>query len=152
MTLPLDKIGLSNARLDTSVTAQESSVTDPVTGLDREFLFLEAYSYEINFRQDFPSHKVSWGWALSDRGDDRGFGLDEVSIFSFDRPELDAFIETTVIKGIKARLGADDILNVKNTRDRTVFMGSRALDIPSFRELRATQNGGSITLSLSGTF
>lgn len=151
LTVPLDAVGLKNARLESTALAQRSAVRDPVTGLDRAFSFLTPYRYEIEFRQDFPSHKVSWGWEIGKVGREKGFGLDELSVFS-NTLEVDAFIETTVIKGVKAKLQANDITNVVSTRDRTVFVGSRALGVASFREIRENQNGGGITLILSGAF
>lgn len=151
LTLPLDPFSLKNARLEASATVQESSVPDPVTGLDREFSFITPYVFEIEYRQDFPEKKFSWGWSIVKFGNETGFGLDEVTTFSYD-PEFDAFIETTVIKGVKVRLDANDIFNVNVERDRTVFDGSRALNMPLLREVRGNQNGGGITLTLSGTF
>ncbi len=152
LTLPLDAVMLKNARLELSGTVQDSSVPDPVTGLDRRFSFQTPYRFEVEYRQDFPAQKFSWGWEISKNGDEEGFGLDEVTRFSFRKPEFDAFIETTMIKGVKARLSANDILNVNVERDRTVFDGSRALGAPLFREVRGNQNGGGLVLTLSGTF
>ncbi|GJL95648.1 MAG: TonB-dependent receptor [Hyphococcus sp.] len=151
LTAPLDFMGLKNARLESSVTVQDSSVVDPVTGLDRKFSFEEDYEYDISFRQDFPDRKISWGVSAGNRGDELGFGLDEFTTFSRDL-DLSAFIETTALKGIKIKLDANDILNVNNARDRTVFVGSRALGVPNFREQRSNQNGGGVTLTFSGTF
>lgn len=151
LTAPLDPLGLQNARLESSLVLQRSSVRDPVTGVDREISFFSPYQYEVEFRQDFPEHKVSWGWSIANFGEEKGFGLDETLAFTFE-PELDAYIETTVVEGVKVRLAANDILNVTVTRDRTVFDGSRAMGVPLFREVRGNQNGGGITLTLSGTF
>ncbi|WP_425411038.1 TonB-dependent receptor plug domain-containing protein [Hyphococcus sp.] len=151
LTMPLDALGLTNARLESSFTARETSVTDPVTGFDRDFSFFEPYFFNVDFRQDLPAHKISWGWGVGGAGDESGFGLDEVSIFSRDT-EVDAFIETTALKGVKIHLAVNDIVNVTSRRDRTVFDGSRAFNMPLFREVRDTQNGGGIELTFSGTF
>ncbi len=149
LTAPLDRLGLKNARLESSITLRDSVVTDPVTGLDRDFSFKPDRLYEVEYRQDFPVWKTSWGWELSHRSEQLGFGLDELSRFT-DQFAFDAFIETTAIKGIKARFQVDDITNVTNTRERTVFDGSRALGVPLFREVRGNNNGGGLRLILSG--
>ncbi len=150
VTAPLDWMGLKNSRIESSITQRDSEVTDPVTGLDRDFSFREKRFYEIEFRQDLTDQKISWGWELGNATDEFGFGLDEVTAFGRDL-EFDAFIETTVIKGVKIEFRVNDILNVTNTRDRTVFDGSRAAGIPLFREFRSNQNGGAWRLNFSGT-
>lgn len=151
LTAPLDAAGLKNARLESRLVVQQSSVRDPVTGLDREISFFSPYEYAVAYRQDFPQRKISWGWSVAGFGEEKGFGIDETVAFTF-TPELDAFIETTVVDGVKLRLEANDILNVTNTRDRLVFDGSRAAGVPLFREVRDNRNGGGVTLSASGTF
>lgn len=151
LTAPLDWLGLSNARLEAEFTERRSSITDPVTGLNRSFSFFRNRFYEVEFRQDFPEKKFSWGWEIQGNGDEFGFGLDELSQFS-NQPELQAFIETTIIDGIKVRFDVFDITNTTNFRDRTVFEGSRALGIPAFTEARRSNNGGAFRLRLSGVF
>ena len=149
LTAPLDWLGLSNAQLETSVTVRDSSVTDPVTGVDRDFSFRPDKFFEIEYRQDFPAQEISWGWDARNRDVSLSFGLDELSRFETEL-EMNAFIETTKIKGVKVRFEMRDITNVTNTRDRTVFNGSRALNIPLFREVRRNNNGGAFRLILSG--
>ncbi len=151
-TAPLDPLGLKNARLEANAMVRDTSVTDPVTGVDRKFSYYGTYNLGLEFRQDFPEKKFSWGMSLYQSDQETGFGLDEITTFSFSPPEFDAFIETTLIKGVKARLSANDILNVNVERDRLVFDGSRALNMPLFREVRSNKNGGGVTLTLSGTF
>ena len=151
VTTPLGWFGLKNARLESSATIRDSSVTDPVTGEPREFSFTENTFYEIEFRQDFPAYDVSWGASTNNSSEEFGFGLDEFSRFTRDQ-ELAAFVETTAIDGVKIRFEVRDILNVTNVRDRTVFDGSRALAMPLFREFRRSNNGGAYRLTLSGTF
>lgn len=150
LTAPLDWLGLKNARLEARVTQRGSVVTDPVTGLKREFSFRPNRFYDLLFRQDFIRYRSSWGAELNNRNDRFGFGLDEISTFN-DEFELDAFVETTAIEGVKVRFQVNDITNVTSVRDRTVFDGSRALGVPLFREFRATNNGGAFRLILSGS-
>ena len=151
LTLPLDAIMLKNARLESAVTLQDSSITDPVTGADRQFSGLINRITEIEFRQDFPKAKISWGASYFDYDREYSFGLDEMSTFTY-QPDIGVYVETTLIKGLKIRLRANDIINVVGTRDRIVYDGSRALDIPLFREIRRNQNGGGIELRISGNF
>ena len=151
MTLPFDWIGLKNSQLESNLTLRDSSVTDPVTGLDRELSFVSNYFYGIDFRQDFVKQKFSWGFGINNNGPRSQFGLDEISDFR-NTPDIRAFIETTQIKGLKVRFDYNDITNSIFTRARTVFDGSRALNVPLFQEIRDSQNGGAYRLSFSGVF
>ena len=150
VTLPFDWLGLTNSRIESQFVYRDSAVTDPVTGLDRDFSFREDFRYSLEYRQDFPAKKFSWGMEAADRAQEFSFGLDEVSRFTVDT-EFNMFVETTQIKGIKARFEINDITNVTNLRERTVFDGSRAIGVPLFQEDRTNNNGGSIRLILSGT-
>lgn len=151
ITTPLDFLGLSNSRLDSSLVVRDSSVEDPVTGLDREFSFLSNVFFDVEFQQDFPAQSFSWGWGLNKNGERAGFGLDEFQI-NTNELEIRAFIETTAIKGVKIRAQVSDAANSTSLRDRTVFQGSRALGVADFREVRRSRNGGGISLIFSGTF
>lgn len=151
ITLPLDYIGLRNGRLDAEVTGRNSIVTDPVTGEERPFSFTPDYFYELEFRQDFPKHKLSWGFEVEQVGREFGFGLDEFTTNRFET-EYAVYVETTAIKGIRLRLRAGDLANSARIRDRTVFNGSRALNIPLLQERRDNRNGGGVSLTASGTF
>ncbi|MEL7485911.1 MAG: TonB-dependent receptor, partial [Pseudomonadota bacterium] len=149
MTAPLDWIGLKNARIEAEATVRESSITDPVTGVERDFSFTPNNFYEVEFRQDFPERKFSWGWEAGTRSEELGFGLDELSRFTR-QVDISAFIETTAIKGVKARFEINDITNSTNFRERTVFDGSRATNPALFNEFRSSNNGGAFRFLLSG--
>ena len=65
---------------------------------------------------------------------------------------MNVFIETTVLKGVKARFEVNDVTNSPNFRERTVFDGSRANAVPLFEEFRSSNNGGGLRLILNGNF
>lgn len=151
LTAPLDWLYLKGGRVDAEVTQRMSSVTDPVTGLDRSFSFRENTRYNIEFRQDLPKYKLSWGAGFRGRSKELGFGLDELSVFR-NGVDINVFVETTVIKGVKARFEVNDVTNVTNIRERTVFDGSRATNPALFEEFRRSNNGGGLRLILNGNF
>ncbi|MEM8771792.1 MAG: TonB-dependent receptor [Pseudomonadota bacterium] len=149
LTAPLDWMGLKNSRFEGSLTQRESSITDPVTGEDRLFSFTPKRFWNVDFRQDFTKAKISWGFFARNRTDSFGFGLDELSVFKT-QPDIGAFIETTAIKGVRTRFQVNDITNVTDIRERTVFDGSRADNPALFRERRSNNNGGAFRLTFSG--
>lgn len=58
---PLDFLGIPNAELRFSGKFQKTSVTDPVTGEDREFTLEPAWNYLVSFRQELPDISSAWG-------------------------------------------------------------------------------------------
>ncbi len=163
-TLPLARIGLRGARVDIKARWQDSTVTDPVTGRERvlsgeriagsgniQFLNENRYALLVDFRQDFDAARVSWGWDFGIRGERPLFKVNELDIFN-DGRLLNAFIETTRWLGLKFRLSANNILDIVESRDRTLYIGERGLSPVDVRELRSLQNGRRLLLAVSGTF
>jgi outer membrane receptor protein involved in Fe transport len=60
-TLPLDRLGLKGAILKGEATRRWSRVTDPTTGRKREISGLHPADWNLNFTQDLPSLKLSYG-------------------------------------------------------------------------------------------
>ena len=162
-TLPLDAIGLSNARIDFKARWQDSTVVDPVTGSARvlssegghkgDIVFRNEneWAFLADFRQDFEESRVAWGWDLSTRAERPLFKVDELDVYD-EETEINVFVETTRWFGLKIRLTGLNILDILQSRNRTVYMGERQLSEVDFRELRDTTNGARILLTLSGTF
>lgn len=62
LTLPMDKLGVSGGRLETTATWQRSSVTDPTTGEEREISGIRPFDARVAFTQDIQSLKTQWGF------------------------------------------------------------------------------------------
>lgn len=150
-TLPLDPLGLPNARLDLEGRWQDSEVTDPVTRLDRVLTGEREFTADIDFREDFEQARVAWGWRLQLRAEEPFFGVDELDI-SDRGVDLQAFLETTRWLGVKIRATLQNILDREFIRDRQVFDGNRASAPEAFREFRDRRRGRSLVFEISGTF
>jgi hypothetical protein len=77
--------------------------------------------------------------------------VDEYDVYD-EGTDLNTFVETTRWFGIKMRLSLLNILDLSQTRDRTVYVGERELSPVDFREVRTTTDGTRIMLTLSGAF
>jgi len=170
-TVPLEWLGLTGARLDIKARLQDSSVTDPVTGMERVLSGKTGfgsssvipfrddtdeyeYVYDIAYRQDFNTARLAWGWDIAERAERILFKVNELDIVDESELEFNAFVETTRWAGLKTRLEAQNILNLAETRDRTLFVDTRNsafVDIER-RELRARTKGFRLYLTLSGAF
>lgn len=150
-TMPMDPIGLTNARLDTDLRWQESSVEDPVTSRDRPFSGESKFRIHTELRQDVLAAQTAWGLEVFYQDAVTRYELDELDIRD-DGVDLTFFIETTRFLSTKMRLVAQNLLDRRFGRDRRVFEPSRVEAKPAFREVRDFRRGRSLILSLSGSF
>ena len=162
-TIPLEWVGLKDARIDARVRFQDSSVTDPVTGekrvlsgvggLDPGFSFANEnnWSYLIKFRQDFTDAQISWGGEVGEQAERPRFKVDELDVRS-EGVWFNAFVETTRWFGLKIRLEGINILNYDENRKRTFFVGQRDLSPVDRFLVQTFKNGARINLSISGSF
>ncbi|MEM8919838.1 MAG: TonB-dependent receptor, partial [Pseudomonadota bacterium] len=150
-TLPLDRLGLVGGRLDAETEWQTSSVTDPVTGDDRELSEEREWEAEIELRQDLTDLRLAWGLTLFANPDAPSFGLDELED-SGELVDFEGFIETRAFRGLRIRLSVENILRDGEGRDRRVFAGSRDIAPLLFREIRDAENAREFAIEVSGVF
>jgi len=165
-TLPLDRIGLTDARLDIKARWQDSTVTDPVTGQsrvlsskqesgppdDNAYLRNETdYALALDFRQDFEASRVAWGWTTQTRTGRPFYKVNELDVRD-ESVEVNAFVETTRWWGLKVRFEINRLFDLDETRDRTLYEGERELTPVERLIYRSRDGGRELGLRLSGTF
>ncbi len=163
-TIPLDWLGLDNARLNIRGRWQESTVVDPITGIDRilsserglmgPIVYKDEnikYSALIDFRQDFQQAKVAWGWETRFRSERALYKVNELDLYD-EGTEINLFTETTRWLGLKLRLTLKDLLNMNRNRARTIYIGER--DSSAVSEVIHFNNkrGRQLDLIVSGSF
>jgi outer membrane receptor for ferrienterochelin and colicin len=152
-SLPLDSVGVKGGILKIFGEARDSKVTDPITGLERRIANQFAYDWNIDFRQDLPDLKLSWGGDYSSSGNGETFRLNEQQVRAFGTGDLDLFIETTAIKGITLRFSADNIGDMPRYLDRRFFTPNRLPGgVFSGSEYRESLNGPVYGIVVSGAF
>ena len=136
---------------------------DPVTGADRvlssesgssqDIVFRNEneYVFLLNLRQDLEAEKIAWGLDYRQRAERPLFKVNELEVFD-EGAQFNAFVETTRWWGIKMRLTLNNISDVVDYRDRTVFAAERSLSPVAFREVRRLTNGTRLILGFSGAF
>ncbi|MFZ4686039.1 MAG: TonB-dependent receptor domain-containing protein, partial [Hyphomonadaceae bacterium] len=155
-TAPLDVVGLAGGELRLKGMAQESSVTDPVTGVSRRFSDEPDWSYSVDVRQALPDVKLAWG-ALYERADEVDqYRLRELRTTGWDEANFDLYVETTAITGLIMRFTVADVLLPQEIRERQFFTPDRgASALPSSIESRAATGGfgtRSYAVRVSGRF
>ena len=163
-TAELDWLGLQNARLDINARWQNSRVTDPVTGEERVLSTTIRYSSTqsifatdneyvviVDYRQDFEEVRIAWGWDVTFEADLIVFKVNELDTRSKE-PDINLFVETTRWFGIKLRLEFNNLLDMIESRERTIYTGERDLSPVLRTQLQSRTDGREIGLSLSGSF
>jgi hypothetical protein len=162
-TIPLEPIGLTGARLDVELRLQDSTVTDPVTGIDHvlsgvgnpskplPFAGEHRYAFAVNFRQDLEEARVAWGWDVRNRAEGQLFKVNELDVRD-EGTEFNVFVETTRWLGLKINLSANNLLDLEQLRHRTIYVAERDLTPIDRRELTDRTDGRRIVLNVSGSF
>jgi outer membrane receptor protein involved in Fe transport len=163
--VPLDWLGLAASRLDIKFRWQDSTVVDPVTGVDRvlgatpafrgavDIRFREGNRYviDVGYRQDFEAARVAWGWRLAEQAVRPVFKVNEKELYN-EGWLLNTFIETTRWSGVKARIEGHNLFNYEERRHRTLFAGERDLSPVTSTLLRERIVGRRVELTLTGSF
>jgi hypothetical protein len=121
------------------------------TGPDNYFNIENEYAYSVDFRQDFETLRVAWGFILQETAETPQYKVNELQIED-DEPELNTFIETTRWLGIKTRVDLENVFDFAELRERTIYTGRRGLSPVRSREFRDQAGGPRVFLTFSGTF
>ena len=151
LTLLSDGFGWKGTRMDFRFAFEDSEVTDPLLGTQRQLSDSELITLRGNLRHDF-SDKV---WALGGAFDWQEFSprvrLDEIALRSFSFGMASAFIENKNVAGMTLRGSIANLLDRRNFFDRTVF-ADREAGIITFAESRVRRFGTIFTLEIEGSF
>ena len=78
VTMPLNKLGLAGAELKATGVWQNGEVTDPLTGEARRISGQRPDTLNINFRQDLPAQKLTFGFGWFGGWEEDYYRLEEV--------------------------------------------------------------------------
>jgi hypothetical protein len=151
LSTPLDFV-LPGAGVTLTAAARDSTVTDPVTGEERDIANNPTFSYEADFRHDIPGAQTAWGFTVRRVAFTPSYRFDEFELRG-DTLWLSAFIETTRLPyNLRLRLEIDDIAGRITKTRRDVYFPDRAGTLVG-TELRQFRRGSQpwFMLSLSGT-
>lgn len=139
LALPLDRLGLSGARLQARASWADSSVTDPVTGETRRFSENTPFGCGVTFTQDLRGGR--WGYGV-----DHGCNVDKFHVY---RTREDRYFEQEPFvtlygqwkpsSDLTVRIDVGNATNRENRRYREVFSGPRGSSPLLYREEQGTK-------------
>ena len=98
------------------------------------------YALILDYRQDFEDAELAWGLNVGKRAKRELFKVNELDIYD-EGFAFNGFIETTRWMGVKLRLVGENLSNLRQERDRTIFAGERDLFPLDVRENNVGKEG-----------
>ncbi|HEY8616316.1 TonB-dependent receptor [Phenylobacterium sp.] len=147
VSFPLDRFRIRAAQLKAQSTWRRTEVTDPLTGEKREISLVHPVDWTLNFSQDLPALKATWGIDVSGAFRERAYRLTEV--------ETKKQSAWTVVYGeykprpdwiIRLEAQGATLRNVKRIRE--VYRGARDPSRLAFTDVRDLEWGGSLYLRI----
>ncbi len=151
-TVNFDPAGWEGARLDLDVTIEESSVQDPLSGIERSFSNFVDRRAEINLRHDIPGTDWAWGIGAQYLHVQPGFRLSQISR-EYEGPTYTVgFVEHKDLWGLTLNIQVFNMTDGRSIFERTVYDGLRTDGNVSFVEMRDLSVQPIFQLRLTGNF
>ncbi|GAA0868234.1 TonB-dependent receptor [Brevundimonas basaltis] len=152
LTLPLDKLGVSNARLEARTTWVHTEVVDPVTGETRRFQGNQAFGCGVSFNHDLQGGKYAYGF-------DHGCNVDKGRIFRvrevralYAEPFVTLYGQWKPSSDLTVRLDVGNATDRERGYDRDIYAGPRDTAPLAFREVRRSKMSPWLFLQIRKTF
>jgi outer membrane receptor protein involved in Fe transport len=121
--VPLGRV-LKGGTFNVTGLWQDTEVTDPLTGVKRQFSDTSENHLRAELRQDLNAARIAWGASYEAYSRQADFRIDEINRFR-DLRRLDLFVETTWIASMKLRLEMQSALSGPELRDRRFYSPDR---------------------------
>jgi len=149
-TFNLDPVGVPGAKVDMSIRAQRTRLTDPLTGARRPLNENMQSEIDITFRHDIPRTQWAYGAEFSRYRQSPGYRLDQRFHFLDTPGSLGVFVEHKNVLGLTMQARVDNLLGTNESFGRSFYAGIRPSPI-NFTENRDRFYGPIFTLTISGT-
>ena len=152
LTLPTDRLGVRNGRLQLRGNWTSSEVIDPVTGQERAFQNDQDFGCDVSFEQDLGDGRWTWG-VVHDCNTYRGraFRVREIRTTYFE-PEVSAYLQWKPLGDLTVRVDVENVTDRVRGNDRDIYTGPRNTAPLSLRETRRVTSGPSIEVQVRRAF
>lgn len=150
VNLPLDRLGLSNARLQADGNWRRSRVTDPTTGKVRHISNEQPFSGTLTLTQDIPSLRSTWRIDATSTNHFDIFRIDEIQRFRVGAT-VNVSWEYKPKPDLSLLVQAQNITNNNSKRERLIFTGLRSNGSIAFIDIRDVRTGPTLYLRIRKT-
>ncbi len=127
ISLPLDRLGLSGARIAGEGFVRRSKVTDPVTGQSRRISNEGPYGGAFTFTHDLPKIASTWGVELDVGAVETSYRIDEIRREEAE-PYWSVYWDWKPRGDISVKVQAENFTGRSFYRERTLYDGPRSLN------------------------
>jgi outer membrane receptor for ferrienterochelin and colicin len=135
LTVPLDRLGISNGLLTATATWRQSEVTDPVTGQKRRISRETPFGAQANFSQDISALSSTWGIEGRLANREVSYRINEIRTESED-DMWSVYWDYKPAQSLSVRAEFRNLSTRERRRVRDRFAGSRALGVLNEVELQ----------------
>jgi TonB dependent receptor/TonB-dependent Receptor Plug Domain len=151
-SIELAQIGWRGARLVTNITAENSRLIDPVTGVSRRFDGNNPLEIRTELRHDVPATDWAWGGDFRYTQTDIAYRVTEFTLTHNPETFAALFLEHKDVLGLKMRVRAGNLLREGLVYERTLYGGPRDTAAIIQSEQRALDIGYVFQFAISGSF
>lgn len=150
-TIRFDLLGIRGAKLDIDAQFRKSRLTDPVTGVEREYFFLPR-NINFEFRHDIPGSDWAWGAGFHTQDFNNYYRTAEFGLDYNLRNQLRLFVENKDVFGLTVQARLNNILEQNSILDRFVYAGRRGSTPLLYHEYRRREVGHIVNFTVKGSF
>ncbi|MBB3764844.1 TonB-dependent receptor plug domain-containing protein [Sphingomicrobium lutaoense] len=148
-TLLFDPIGWKGARLNLFGMVTDTSVEDPLTGLDRQISGIQRFYTNLDLRHDIPGSDWAWGGGMEYGRQAPTFRLDQWAHGYQTKPVAWLFVENKDVAGMTMRATVVNLLGTKDGFERIAYVDRRDGPV-AFTEQWERSFGPIFRFSISG--
>lgn len=154
-TLKGKPFGFDGIELRAGIAWHKSSVTDPITGQNRQFSGENQFNANFSLRHDIPNTDWAWGFYVDTQENGSNYSPFEISRFDMHPGWNEIFIEHKDVFGMKVYLELGAFYEIHEHIDRRIFTSRRDLPgaaISRIENRRRDFDGPYLQLEISDTF
>jgi outer membrane receptor for ferrienterochelin and colicin len=146
-------LGMPEAIVTTALQLEDSSVRDPILGVDRRLQFHSRGSARVGFRHDVTAYNFNYGidYRYNFNGGSRRFDVNRLENTLFD-PTMTVFVEKTFFTDVVVNLESMNFLDNGSCRERRRFDRRISDPLPSLIENACTTTGRQYAIKFRTTF
>lgn len=149
----LTEFNMPNLMLISSLEIRDSEVVDPFLGINRRFQYFDRGRFQLGFRHDIPSARITYGANWNNRFDGNMKRYDINNIERMEgEPNISVYAEYVTPQNIRIRFDARSVNNNNQCRERTRYANkinnSAITEIESFCAISHRV----MSIKINGTF
>jgi hypothetical protein len=121
-SLRMTPFNMPNLMLISSLEIKDSQITDPFLGIERRFQYFDRGRFQMGFRHDIPSYRITYGanWNNRFEGNIKRYDVDNIEAME-GQPNVSLYAEYVTSQNIRIRFDARSLTNNNQCRERSRF-------------------------------